>query len=93
MISDSNGETHFAHKLLLPGRQISSFCKAFLNNSSVNIKISKSELSKVVQSWGLEIDTKNCTYYFFDDIINTKNLDSKIGSKIFDSTANTYYII
>ena len=22
-----------------------------------------------------EIDTKNCTYYFFDDMINTKNLD------------------
>ena len=23
-----------------------------------------------------EIDTKNCTYYFFDDMINIKNLDS-----------------
>ena len=22
-----------------------------------------------------EIDTKNCTYYFLDDMINTKNLD------------------
>ena len=22
-----------------------------------------------------EIDTKNCTYYFFDHMINTKNLD------------------
>ena len=93
MICDSNDETEFAHKLLLPYRQVSSFCNVFVNNSSVNIKISKSELSKVVQSGGLEIDTKNCTYYFFDDIINTKNLDSKIGSKIFDSTANTYYII
>ena len=23
-----------------------------------------------------EIDTKNCTYYFFDDMISAKNLDS-----------------
>ena len=41
MNSDSNDETNFANKLLLNDRQVSKLCKAFTNNSSVNIDYQK----------------------------------------------------
>ena len=50
MIGDN--ETSFPHKLLLTNRQFSNLCKAFANNSSINIKLSKSQLSKMIQSEG-----------------------------------------
>ena len=46
MIGDSNDETNFPHELLLTDRQVSSIHKAFSNNSSVDIKFSKTQLSK-----------------------------------------------
>ena len=49
---DSKDETNFPHKLLLTGRQGSRLSKAFANNSSANIKLSKSKLSDIVQSGG-----------------------------------------
>ena len=52
MISDSNDKTNFPHELLLTGRQVSSIRKTFSNNSSVDIKFSKSQLSKMIQSGG-----------------------------------------
>ena len=52
LIGDSNNEAHSPHELLLTGRQVSSICKAFLNNSSVDIKFSKTQLSKMIQSGG-----------------------------------------
>ena len=52
MIGDSNDETNFPHELLLTDRQVSSICKAFSNNSSANIKFSKTQLSKMIQSGG-----------------------------------------
>ena len=58
VIGDSNDETNFPHKLLLTDRQVSKLCKAFANNSSANIKLSKTQISKIVQSgWFLgELD-------------------------------------
>ena len=50
MIGKSNDETIFPHKLLLTNRQIANSRKAFANNSSVNIKLSKTQLSKIVRS-------------------------------------------
>ena len=44
MIRDSIDEGNFPHKLLLTDKQISSVCKAFSNNSSANIKFSKTQL-------------------------------------------------
>ena len=41
MIGDSNYKTNFSHELLLTNRQVSSICKAFANNSPVDIKFSK----------------------------------------------------
>ena len=50
MIGDSNDKGNFPHKLLLTDRQVSSIRKAFANNSSVDIKFSKTQLSKMIQS-------------------------------------------
>ena len=52
MIGDSNDKKNFPHELLLTNRQVSSIRKAFANNSSVDIKFSKAELSKMIQSGG-----------------------------------------
>ena len=52
MIGDSNDKTNFRHELVLIGRQVSSNRKAFSNNSSVDIKFSKTQLSKRIQSGG-----------------------------------------
>ena len=41
MIGDSNDKTNFPHELLLTDRQVSSIRKAFANNSSIDIKFSK----------------------------------------------------
>ena len=48
MVSDN--ETIFPHKLLLTNRQVSNLCKAFTNKSSTDIKLSKIQLSKMIQS-------------------------------------------
>ena len=52
MISNSNEEYNFPHKLLLTNKQISRLCKAFENNLSANIKLSKTQLHKTGQSGG-----------------------------------------
>ena len=52
MIGDSDDKTNFRHELLLTGRQVSSTGKAVSNNSSVDIKFSKTQLSKMIQSGG-----------------------------------------
>ena len=52
MIGDSNDEANFPRELLLTDRQVSSIGKAFANNSSVDIKFSKTQLSKIIQSGG-----------------------------------------
>ena len=48
-----NDETNFPHKLLLTNTQVSRLPKAFANNSSANIKLSKTQLFKIVPSGGL----------------------------------------
>ena len=47
-VVDSNDETNFSPKLLLIDRQVSGLRKTFANNSSANIKLSKTQLSKIV---------------------------------------------
>ena len=44
-----NNETNFPHELLLTDRQISSLHKSFANKSSI-VKLSKRQLSKMIQS-------------------------------------------
>ena len=50
MIGDN--ETNFPHKLLLTNKQVSNPRKAFENHSSADIKLSKTQLSKMIQSGG-----------------------------------------
>ena len=50
MIGDN--ETNFPHKLLLTNREVSNLCKAFEYNSSNDIKLSKTQLSKMIQPRG-----------------------------------------
>ena len=52
-IGNSNDETNFRHKLLLNDAQISKICKAFASSSLANIKFSKTQLSKMIQSGGI----------------------------------------
>ena len=52
MIDDSNDETNFLLELLLSDRQVSSIRKGFANNLSVDIKFSKTQLSKMIESGG-----------------------------------------
>ena len=52
MILNSDDETIFPHKLLLANRQVANLRKAFANNSSTDVKLSKTQLSKMVQSGG-----------------------------------------
>ena len=50
MIGDN--QTNFSHKLLLTNRQVSNLRKAFANHLSADIKLSKTQLSKMIQSGG-----------------------------------------
>ena len=52
MIGNFNDETNFPNKLLLGKLQAVNFRKDFANNSSANIKLSKTELSKIIHSSG-----------------------------------------
>ena len=45
-------ETNFPHKFLLTNRQVSNLRKAFANDLSPDIKLSKTQLSKMIQSGG-----------------------------------------
>ena len=51
-LSQKNDESNFSHKLLLTTRQVSNIRKAFANNTSTDIKLSKTQLSKMVELGG-----------------------------------------
>ena len=74
LFGSSNDETNFRHKLLT-NTQVSKICKAFANGSSANIKFSKTQLSKMIQSGGLA-----------HNITNTILDRSKMISKIINIT-------
>ena len=50
MIGDN--ETNFPHKSLLTNRQVAILRKAFASKSSTDVKLSKTQLSKMIQSGG-----------------------------------------
>ena len=47
-----DNETNFPHILLLTNKQVANFCKAFANHLSNDIKFSKTQLPKMIQSGG-----------------------------------------
>ena len=52
MVGNSDDETNFPHKLLLTNRQVANLRKAFADKSSTDIKLSKTQISKMIQSGG-----------------------------------------
>ena len=52
-VFSNDGKTSFPHKLLLNDTQVSRTYKAFPNSSSANIKLSKRQLSKMLQLRGM----------------------------------------
>ena len=52
MVGNSNDNTNFPHELLLTNRQVANIRKAFANHLSTDIKLSKTQLSKMIQSGG-----------------------------------------
>ena len=49
MVGDN---TNFPHELLLTNRQVANIRKAFAKNTLIDIKLSKTQLSKMIQSGG-----------------------------------------
>ena len=45
-----NNETNFPHELLLTDRKVSRLRKSFANHSLADVKLSKNQLSKMIQS-------------------------------------------
>ena len=52
MVSNSNDNTNFPHELLLTNREVANIRKAFAKNTSTDIKLSKTQLSKMIKSGG-----------------------------------------
>ena len=52
MIGNSNDETNFPHKVLLTNRQVANLRRAFAKHTSTDIKLSKTQLSKMIKSGG-----------------------------------------
>ena len=52
MIGNSGDSTYFPHELLLTNRQVSNLRKVFAKNRSTDIKLSKTQLSKMIRSGG-----------------------------------------
>ena len=52
MIDNSDDENNFPHKLLLTNRQVANLRNAFANYLSINIKLSKTHLSRIMKLGG-----------------------------------------
>ena len=48
MVRNSDDEINFPHKLLLTNRQVANLRKTFENYLSTDIKLSKTELSRII---------------------------------------------
>ena len=52
MVGNSDDETNFLHKLLLTKRQVLNLCRALANHTSTDIRLSQTQLFKMIQSGG-----------------------------------------
>ena len=50
VIGDSDDKTNLSHNLLITNRQVANLRKAFANNLSTDITLSKTRISKMIQS-------------------------------------------
>ena len=79
VISNSDDEANLPYKLLLTITHVTDLHKAFENNLSINIKLSKTQLSKIIQSGGFP-----CSLNRNRLVINGK-CSSTISQKCFDT--------
>ena len=56
MVANSNDNTNFPHELLLTNRQVANVRKAFAKNTSIDIKLSKTQLSKMINQEDFLVD-------------------------------------
>ena len=84
MIGNSDDNTNFPHELLLTNRQVANLCKAFAKNTSTDIKLSKTQLSKMIQSGGflgkLLGPLLRTGLPLMKSVINTPRINSSISS-------------
>ena len=52
VIDNSDNKTNFPHEVLLTNRQVANLREAFASRTSTDIKLSKTQLSKMIQSGG-----------------------------------------
>ena len=52
LIGDSDDKINFLHELLLTNRKVANLRKAFANHLSTDIKLSKGQISEMIQSGG-----------------------------------------
>ena len=81
IISDSNNETNFPHKLSLTNAQVSRICKGFVNGSSANVKFSETQLYKMVQLGG-------CIYHLLDFAVHPSKIMLHDFNKVGDLPKN-----
>ena len=55
MLGNSDDEPNFPHNLLLTNRKVSNLRESFANYLSADINLSKTQLSKIIQSGGFLI--------------------------------------
>ena len=101
MVGNSDDETKFPDKLLLTNAQVSRIRKASVNGPSANIKFSKTQLSKMVQSGGFLFGPLN-PLSPISSIINShakepknmgpKELKSKSPGYIFANTGLIFFV-
>ena len=89
MIGDSNDETTFPHKLFSIDRNASRLHKAFANNSPANMKLSKTQLSKIVQYGRLKGTNP------FELLRLLKEINDHVGTVLLKNThyLNSYKVI
>ena len=82
MIGNSNNETNFPHKLLLTDTHVSKIRKISSNRSSANIKLSQTQLSKMMQSGGLILISHHDLMNTIEIVYKTANKEKDLSSKV-----------
>ena len=76
MVSNYDDETYFCYKLLLTNSQVSKIFKNLSNGLSANIKLFKTQLSRMIQSRRIIGIVNNMKITFPTAIIEEKTADN-----------------
>ena len=76
MVSNYDDETYFCYKLLLTNSQVSKIFKDLSNGLSANIKLFKTQLSRMIQSRRIIGIVNNMKITFATAIIEEKTADN-----------------